>query len=208
MKSVLAELYSSLLRGKGFLCCFLFFFSPFSGGRQVSIISSLSLIKSRRSTLHARDEEQLCCFDSAPCNLFAELLSGERRLMTVTVKRLDQPPQTEITSAIWKPDTNEQIVLPYTCMGAMTFPLYSSTKPLPKVRIPAPLPCDADSSGRGLWTFLWCTAAVYLLGTCDGKKNTPWNTPLAGRCLGESPALPDRLQVCSDWKAGEEGTKQ
>lgn len=39
------------------------------------------------------------------------------------------------------------------------------------------------------------------------KKTTPGNKSVAGRCLGEIPALPDWLQRCSDWKAGE-GTKQ
>lgn len=70
--------------------------------------------------------------------------------MTVTVKRLDQLPQTEITSAIRKPDANEQIVLPLACTGAMTFHLYSSSKPLPKVRIPSPNPTRCRQQWQGL----------------------------------------------------------
>lgn len=136
-----------------------------------------------------------------------QLLSGERRLVTVTVKRLDQLPQTKITSAIWKPDVNEQIVLPYACTGAMTFHLSSSTKPLPKVRVPAHLPHDTDRSGRGCRTSLWCPAGTQLLGMCNGKSpSTLGNKSVAGRCSGETPALPDRLQwLKSRWggKAGE-----
>lgn len=42
----------------------------------------------------------LCCFASAPCSPFAVLLSGERRLVTVTVKRSDRALQTKVTSTI------------------------------------------------------------------------------------------------------------
>lgn len=132
--------------------------------------------------LQARDEELFCCFDSAPYNLFAELLSGERRLMTVTC--LDQLPQTKITSAIRKPNANEQIVLPYTCMGVMTFHLSSSTKPLPKVRIPAHLPHDTDRGGRGWQTSL--TSSSY-----PPTRHVQWKNKTKQNMLGK--------YICS-WK--------
>lgn len=77
----------------------------------------------------------LCRFASAPCSPFAVLLSGERRLVTVTVKRSDQALQTKVTSTIWKPDMSEQIVLPPVCMGAMTLHLCLSPRPSPEVRM-------------------------------------------------------------------------
>lgn len=39
------------------------------------------------------------------------------------------------------------------------------------------------------------------------EKYMPGNKSVAGRHLGEIPALPDQIQHCSDWRAGE-GMKQ
>lgn len=78
---------------------------------------------------------------------------------------------------------------------------------LPEVRIPAHLLRDADSDGRGWWS----VSDAQQPSTCWARameKNTTGNKSVAGRCLGETPEkLPDWLQCCSDWRAGE-GTKQ
>lgn len=88
----------------------------------------------------------------------------------------------------------------------MTFHLYLSTKPFPKVGIPADsyamLTVVAQVGGR--------LSDALQPPTCWERameKYKPGNKSVAGRHSGEIPALPDQLQHCSDWRAGE-GIKQ
>lgn len=88
----------------------------------------------------------------------------------------------------------------------MTFHLCLSTKPLPKVGIPAHsyarLTAAAQVGGR-----VSDAPQPPTCWECAMEKYTPGNKLVAGRHLGEIPALPDQLQHCSDWRAGQ-GIKQ
>lgn len=88
----------------------------------------------------------------------------------------------------------------------MTFHLCLSVEPLPKVGAPA-------------HSYATLTAVAEVGGHLSDAprppacweramgKYMPGNKSAAGRHLGEIPPLPDQIQHCSDWRAGE-GIKQ
>lgn len=84
----------------------------------------------------------------------------------------------------------------------MTFHLYLSTEPLPKVGIPAHsyamLTAVAEVGGH-----LSDAVQPPTCWECAMEKYTPGNQSVAGRHLGEIPLLPDQIQHCGDWRAGE-----